>query len=410
LCEAGLDLCVLALPPLLAMAPHGAAPLTGFAGLFAVGLVAARRPGRLAPLRLPAALLATVLAWGALSAWWSIEPGRSLVLDLRLAGLFPAALALAAAAPFVTNPWRLGLCLLAGTALGGALALCDLITAGGLSQYVSIRAFSATRLNQLAAWLTILTLPMSAFFASRGRPLLALLAAAAMVLTVLILADTGAKIAFALSLPAAAALYWRHRAVARFAAALAVLAIATAPLTLPCLARQPALFAAADAFKDSAGHRLLIWSFTGDRIAERPFLGWGLDSSRAIPGGQDEIRPAQNWLPLHPHDAALQVWLELGAPGAALFALIVGLFWLRLAASPSPPLYGAAAGGSFTAALAIALGGWGIWQEWWLATLSLALFAVLVMGRAASEGRRSTPPKDRFPGASRDPSLRIPNG
>lgn len=382
-CEAGLGLAVLALPPLLAMVPHGAAPLVGVAGLCAAELVAARRPVFPAALRLPTALLMALVAWGALSALWSIDPGRSLILDLRLAGLFLAAVALAAAAPLVANPGRLGLCFLAGTAVGAALTLGDLVTAGGLSHYFSIRAFGPTRLNQFAVWLAILALPASAFVAGRGRPFAALLTAAAMAILVVLLDDTGAKIALVLSLPAAALFYWRRAAVGRVAAALAIVAIVTAPLSLPRLASWPRLFAAADAFKDSAGHRLLIWSFTGDRIAERPLLGWGLDSSRAIPGGRDEIRPAQNWLPLHPHDAALQVWLELGAPGAALFALLIGLLWLRLGAAPWSPLYAAAAGGSYTAALAAALGGWGIWQEWWLGTLALALFAVLVMARTA---------------------------
>src|SRR5207302_8324015 len=105
------------------------------------------------------------------------------------------------------------------------------------------------------------------------------------------------------------------------------------------LERIPGLFAAADSFKVSAGHRLLIWSFTGEHIAERPLLGWGLDSSRAIPGGNSEIRPGQNWLSLHPHDAALQVWLELGMPGAVLVALLLGWFWLRLDRLAAPRLY-----------------------------------------------------------------------
>src|SRR6185437_5404764 len=106
----------------------------------------------------------------------------------------------------------------------------------------------------------------------------------------------------ALSLPMAALFFAERRAVARIAAALSVLAIVAAPFTLPQLARFPNVFAAVDSFKESAGHRLLIWSFAGDRIAERPFAGWGLDSARAIPGGSDEIRPAQNWLSLHPHN------------------------------------------------------------------------------------------------------------
>jgi len=237
-------------------------------------------------------------------------------------------------------------------------------------------------------------LPASALLVCRGWRLLALVAAAAMMITVYALEGTTAKIALALSLPVAALLYLCRRGVSRIAAALAMLAILTAPLTLPQLARLPAVFATVDAFKDSAGHRLLIWSFTGHRIAERPFAGWGLDAARAIPGGKVEIRPGQTWLPLHPHDAALQLWLELGAPGAVLVALFVGLLWLRLGEAPWPRLYAAASGGSLFAATAIASSGWGIWQEWWLGTLGLALFATLVMARvAAPTPEGATPPR-----------------
>jgi len=386
--EGGLLFCALVLPPLLALRPHGAAALAGFAGLCAAGLVLANPPRHLAALRHPAVLVCALVLWGGLSAAWSIDPQRSLVLDFQLVLMFGAALALAAAASRVAAPGRLALCLCTGTVIGIALALFDLASAGGLSRYVSVRAFAAPRLNQLAVWLALLVLPVSALLVCRGRMLLALVAGAAMAATVYALDDTGAKIALPLGVTVAALLYVRRGAGARTLAALSMLAILTAPLTLPRLAHLPGVFAAADAFKDSAGHRLLIWSFTGERIAERPLLGWGLDSARAIPGGKDEIRPAQNWLPLHPHDSALQLWLELGAPGAALFALLVGFLWLRLGEAPWPRLYAASAGGSLFAASAIASSGWGIWQEWWLGTLGLALFAVIVMARAAVDPSR----------------------
>ena len=110
-------------------------------------------------------------------------------------------------------------------------------------------------------------------------------------------------------------LYRMRPLVARAVLAISVAAVVSAPLTFAQLEQLPGLAAAADRFKISAGHRLLIWSFTGDRIAERPLTGWGLDASRAIPGGRDPIRPGEAWMPLHPHNAALQLWLELGAPG-----------------------------------------------------------------------------------------------
>jgi O-antigen ligase len=379
--------------PLLAMVPHGVAPLAAFAGLCAAGLVAANWRGRLPALLAPAGLLAALLLWGALSAIWSIDPTRSLILDLRLAGLFLTGLALAAAAERVAAPWRLALCLFAGAIIGILLAGCDLASGGGLTQLISVRGFRPARLDQIAIGMAILALPAGALLLA-WRPRIASLAAVAIAAgTIFLLDDASAKAALLASLPMAALLYWRPRPAARVAAAFCVLFIMTAPLTLPQLERVPGLVATADSYKNSAGHRLLIWSFTGDHIAERPLLGWGFDSARAIPGGNREARAGQNWLPLHPHDGPLQVWLELGAPGAALFAGLVALFWLRLDRLPGPRLYAAAAGGSLTAALAPEFAAYGAWQEWWIGTLALSVFLVLVMARAAeTPAAPPTPP------------------
>jgi O-antigen ligase len=364
------------------------APLVAAAGLCAAGLVAVTPPYRFASLRVPAICLLALLAWGLASAIWSIDPQRSLLIGMRLAGLFAAELALAAAADRLVSPRRLALFLLAGIAVAIGLSWYDLASGGGLSQHISLRAFRPFRLNQIAVGLAILAWPVTAGLIQRGQRAAALMAAAAMVGTILLLEDAAAKAALAASLPVTVLLYCWRGPVARLAAILSVIGILTAPLTLPALDRLPGLLTAADAIKGSAGHRLLIWSFVGERIAERPLLGWGLDASRAIPGGKEEIRPGLTRLPLHPHNAALQVWLELGMPGALLAALLIGWLWLRLGAMPWPRLYVAASGGSLTAALAVASGAYGIWQEWWLGTLGLALFAIIVMARAAAEAAR----------------------
>jgi len=195
-----------------------------------------------------------------------------------------------------------------------------------------------------------------------------------------------------LSLPVAALLYLWRKPVAGIAAALSVVAVLTAPLTLPQLADHPLMLRDADTVKTSLAHRFYIWDFAGKRIAERPLLGWGLDAARAIPGGKERIRGNQRRLPLHPHDAPLQVWLELGLPGAVLFAALLGWLWLRLGTASWPPLHAASAGGSLAAICAILSAGWGIWQEWWLATLGMAAFAILTMARAAAEPAIPPPP------------------
>ncbi len=297
--EAGLDAAALLFFPLLVLAPRGVAPLASAAGLFAGGLVlsAGIRAWRPA-LTAPAALLGSLLAWGIVSALWAIDPRHSLDMAARLAGLFAAGLALAAAVDLLAAPRRLTLFLLGGFVLGIAMAAADFATRGALSAPFSSRVYQAAWLNQASVAFAILLLPASAVPLRRGRAAVALLLAAAGVATVYMLAGTAAKTALTAGLVMALLLYVSRIRAARAAAAASILLIVTAPLTFARLERLPAFTETADAIKQSAGHRLLIWSFVGDRIAEHAIIGWGLDSSRAIPGGNDPIEPGETWLPL----------------------------------------------------------------------------------------------------------------
>ncbi len=76
-------------------------------------------------------------------------------------------------------------------------------------------------------------------------------------------------------------------------------------------------------------------------------------------------------LPLHPHDAVLQIWLELGAAGAlaAAVAVLVPLrrCYRRLEGRAAAPVAAAAAAGT-----AAVLASFGIWQEWWISALLIA--------------------------------------
>ena len=386
--EAGLDAAVLVLFPLLVVLPRGIAALVSAAGLCAAGLVLSASGTRLTRIFLVAAtLLGCLLVWGTASALWSVDPVRSLVVAARLAGLFTVGLVLAAGAGLVAAPRRLTFLLLIGMALGIAMVAVELATAGALSSLFSDRAYRPTQLNQTSISLALLVLPASALLISLGHAVFAILLAAVTAATIYELAGTAAKAVLLAGLAIGLLLYRARPIVARVALAISVAAIIAAPLTFARLERLPGLGETADSFKISAGHRLLIWSFAGDRIAERPVTGWGLDSSRAIPGGDDPIRPRETWMPLHPHNAALQVWLELGAPGAALFALLAAIVWGALARVGWPPLFAAAAGASLTIAFVECFATYGIWQEWWIGTLSLSLFLVLVMARVANASK-----------------------
>ena len=371
------------MPVILALVPRGAAALLVVTGLAAAGIVVLRPPPRLAALVHPALLLLALVLWGALSALWSIDAERSLVLAVRLLGVFAAGLALAAAATRLDRPDRLLPLLLVGSAAGLAVMALDLASHGRLNRLVHSRPYQPTELNQLAVMVAILAMPAAAALWKRSRPA-ALAVFVIGIATVALFVDVTAKFGLLVGIVAAVLVIWRRAAMVRAFAALSLVAVVVAPVALPRLAPIPGIFWPVDHFKESAGHRLLIWWFTGDRIAEHPVVGWGLDASRSIPGGKDEFRPGEAHLPLHPHNAALQAWLELGAPGAALMAVFLALLWRRLADPDWPRLYVAAAAGSLAAAIGIAFAAYGIWQEWWLATLALSAFMVLALGREAT--------------------------
>ena len=102
--------------------------------------------------------------------------------------------------------------------------------------------------------------------------------------------------------------------------------------------------------------RLSYWSHTIDWIGQRPLQGWGLDASRAMGPG----------IQLHPHNTALQIWLELGVVGAVAAAAFWGLSLIRLS-RPQPDVRMAGVAGSATAFILFAWINYGAWQSWWLA-------------------------------------------
>ena len=125
-----------------------------------------------------------------------------------------------------------------------------------------------------------------------------------------------------------------------------------------------------------------------ERIAEKPLLGWGFDGSRHV---GDLFREAGEANPrivsLHPHNAPLQIMLEVGAIGAVIALVLLWLIATRLDSLPRRMRECGQA--TFIAALAIGCVAYGQWQNWWLALiLSVALLVPLTATAAARDGAR----------------------
>lgn len=138
--------------------------------------------------------------------------------------------------------------------------------------------------------------------------------------------------------------------------------------------RPPAMEATNGVLKASWFARADIWRFVSGEIPTHPLLGWGMDASRMWP----------NLIPLHPHNAALQVWLELGAVGVAIVTLFWAWLWDRIARlCEADRGAGAAAAAVAVAYLVIGALSFGVWQEWWLGLGALSI----VFCRALARGR-----------------------
>jgi len=112
--------------------------------------------------------------------------------------------------------------------------------------------------------------------------------------------------------------------------------------------------------------RLDIWAFTADHVQTHAIRGWGLDASRTF-------GPA---IPLHTHNAALQLWLELGAVGAALGGVFFSWVAYRIVALTGESREeGAIAAAALVTYLTIGALSFGVWQEWWLALGALTVIA-----------------------------------
>ncbi len=126
-------------------------------------------------------------------------------------------------------------------------------------------------------------------------------------------------------------------------------------------------------------HRTIIWEFTFSRWLEKPLLGWGAASSRAIPGADHQIAPRAEVLSLHPHNHFLQTILELGLVGATLYtAVLISIIW-TIHTQLKSTLGKATAYGLFVALYIFGSAEHSLWHHWWVAWFGLfGCFAVLI--------------------------------
>ncbi|MBV8631920.1 MAG: O-antigen ligase family protein [Silvibacterium sp.] len=81
----------------------------------------------------------------------------------------------------------------------------------------------------------------------------------------------------------------------------------------------------------SLSGRTEIWKQTWRFVLERPISGWGYAAFwRGLEGRSFDVAVALRFIVFHAHNGFLEIWLELGLPGLALFTLSYVRAWRKL--------------------------------------------------------------------------------
>ena len=128
-----------------------------------------------------------------------------------------------------------------------------------------------------------------------------------------------------------------------------------------------------------AGGRLEIWDYVSRYALQNPFTGFGLEATRTIENFDSAKLFYQDTSVLHPHNFALQLWMEFGVIGAALGSLFCAyILWIMY--SRLTPAQNRIVLPVFIAALSVSATGYGMWQSWWVGllfmTAALCIIAV----------------------------------
>ncbi|HHL42513.1 MAG TPA: O-antigen ligase domain-containing protein, partial [Hellea balneolensis] len=135
--------------------------------------------------------------------------------------------------------------------------------------------------------------------------------------------------------------------------------------------------------------RVENWSYLYDRIFEKPVFGHGFDAVRTFTETHT-IRgfPDRAYVSLHPHNAGLHIWVELGFVGAVMvyFALYLGAKHLT---QPGRLNHGqmVATAGLVMSATVISSLSYGVWQDWWWATVILGASVISLIRTAPRVGK-----------------------
>ena len=333
----------------------------------------------------------------AISTLWAQDPARGAVTVGKVTGSFIVGTILVMATMLITTKTarRVTVAFTASVLVLGAFLSIDALTGGTLSLLILKKGvgihYGHFWLKPAAAVLAIGIWPMVLFLWQAGRPWIAVSSIIAAALTAYVIGANGVTVAILVG--AFAGLLFCVLGPLRKAIAIgAFLIFAGVILFQPFIIKN---YISPEAVGEeltlnmpiagSTLYRLYIWDFVSSRIMEKSIMGWGVGASRHI--GDEEIIIDPKWgeigeaVPLHPHNAFLQLQLELGMLGLVLSLVpIAMMFWRLSLPAISHAARFAGVGLLFSVFFQYAIS-FSVWSSWWNAAVLFSLAIMVAVWR-----------------------------
>lgn len=356
------------------------------------------------------------LGWAAVSVFWTQDAANNILKPigalLALTGTMILFKSLQTEAKPATRATALGL--LSGLAAASIFLCIELVSgkaitkslieaipslAAGLSKHMRTKEnlvlwITNAAINRVVCIQSLMIVPAfaAAHFTLRGTMRKVALAVLAMLLAVIMLfsAHQSSQAALAAGLLTGLASYFSLNSARRLVHGLwAIMCLLIVPLAI---AEHDVVHAQNNtALFNSARTRVSIWDAVAREALKHPILGIGaggsgqsqnilIEASRNFPGAT-----TKQFVALHPHNAYLQIWYEMGAIGAILafmFGLVV-LRWIGGLDQPRQKLWLM----QFMVIAIILFPSYSIWQFWLLASISMSVIFLAVAMAAQKDAK-----------------------
>lgn len=326
--------------------------------------------------------LVLLLALPLVGSIWSITPAFTLETAVRVTMLCALGCTAFIYMPSVaTARGTFITCYTISIIVVSLLVLQELLLGGGLIQYaythldIPYNRLMAKNINRGLCALSVFIWPLMLAYYEKGAARKGWLVFAILACAIMLMHSLSAKV----GLVAGVISFFAFR---RFPLTLPRAVSLLFPLTLVCV---PLLYVLLEHtvmmgsfvqghLTESGVHRLHIWHVLLEQVQQKPWLGWGIDTTRAMPLTPSQLASINlPEPPLHPHNPSIQILLEQGIVG--LLASAAGLAvllreWVRMPLTNAN--HRATTGALIVSYVAAGISSFGMWQHWWIATLFIA--------------------------------------